>query len=481
MRRQEKHFGTCSFPFLASAFLLILQCSITHGVEKVPDFSVLEKTVLEELKETNTPGAAISVIQDGNILFEKGFGVSSLETKLPVSSEMLFQIGSLTKMFTAAMLVTLEQQGKVKLDSPISAYIKELKPGFAEITTHQLLSQTSGLKDQPADYGLHGENALSDFLLSLPEKEYCLLPPGKAFSYSNPGYAMAGLLIQEAGSTSYVNQMTDRIFKPLGMKSTTFEPTLAMTFPLALGHNEGSDGKLAVVRPFAEDTRFLPAGYMYSNVRDLSRFVIAFLNNGTLDHQQVLAPAVIRKLSTAYVDVPADPFFEDSHYGYGLFIHKYRGLVVMEHGGSMPGFSGNIWMVPDHHFAIIILTNKEGVPFRKTSDQALQMFLPVQSAAPLVSETVVPMTDQEMASYVGIYRNRWNVELVMREGKLFLKRFGLELQVVKIGDHLFSLRPADGSKADHIMIYPESNDDPGYLQMFIWAFRKEARAQAIQN
>lgn len=470
-----------SFPFLASAVLFFLQCSFTHGAEKAPDFSLLEKTVLEELKETNTPGAAISVIQDGKTLFEKGFGVSSVETKIPVSPEMLFQIGSLTKMFTAVMLVTLEQQGKVDLDSPISAYIKELKPGFAEITAHQLLSQTSGLKDQPADYGLHGENALSDFLFSLPEKEYCLLPPGKTFSYSNPGYAMAGLLIQEAGAASYVDQMKDRIFKPLGMKSTTFEPTLAMTFPLALGHNEGSDGKLAVVRPFAEDTRFLPAGYMYSNVQDLSRFVIAFLNDGILDHQQLLDPAVIRKLSTAYVDVPADPFFEDSHYGYGLFIHKYLGLLVMEHGGTMPGFSGNIWMVPDHQFAIVILGNKEGVPFRKTSEQALKMFLPVQNALPPVSETVVPMTDPEMASYVGVYRNRWNVELMTREGKLFLKRFGSEFQVVKIADNLFSLRSSDGGKADHILIYPESNGGPGYLQMFIWAFRKDARPQSIQD
>ena len=385
---------------------------------------------------------------------------------------MLFQIGSMTKMFTAAELVTLAEEGKVKLDAPIGDYVEGTSPALARITAHQLLSQTSGIVDQPAEYGSQDESALADFVHSWKESEYCLLPPGRIFSYSNPGYSLAGFLVQQVGGKSYADLMVESVFKPLGMNQTTFRPTVAMTFPIAVGHSESEQKKLVVVRPFAQDTRYLPAGYIYTSIDDLSRFAIAFVNDGKLDGKEVLHPDVIRKMSQSYIDIPTDPVWIDSRYGYGLFLHMYRGVKLLEHVGSMPGFVAEIWMVPEKKGAVIVLANKEGRPFTKTMDKALELLTTLQTIDSPRPKPNIPITEQEMNQYAGTYHNRWDVEVAVRDGKLILKRFGSEIELSKVGPNRFSM-PASNGKSEEILIFPSASDSPGFLQMFIWGFKKQ--------
>src|SRR5688572_10518583 len=108
--------------------------------EQQPDFSQLEKVVLDELKETNTPGATVAIVSGDRVIYAKGFGTSNIETGAPMMPNMLFRIGSTTKMFTAAALVTLAEDGRIKLDEPVGNYIKGLNPKIAQLTAHQLLS-----------------------------------------------------------------------------------------------------------------------------------------------------------------------------------------------------------------------------------------------------------------------------------------------------------------------------------------------------
>jgi CubicO group peptidase (beta-lactamase class C family) len=115
--------------------------------QKQIDFAELDKVALEELKQQNTPGAAVAVIKDGQMIYAKGYGVAGVETGAPVTPDMLFRLGSTTKMLTAAALVTLAAAGKLKLDAPIGDYVKGLNPRLAQVTAHQLLSQSAGLRD----------------------------------------------------------------------------------------------------------------------------------------------------------------------------------------------------------------------------------------------------------------------------------------------------------------------------------------------
>ena len=335
------------------------------------NFGDLDKVIQEELKSTNTPGAAVAVISGERIILAKGFGVACVETGARVSPDMLFRLGSTTKMLTAATLVSLAQEGKLQLDQPIGNYVKGLSPKLARVTAHQLLSHTAGIREETTWYGLHDDSALANKVRSMSDN-FCTMEPGKTYAYSSPGYWLAGFLIEELGGKPFADQMSDRLFQPLGMKRTTLRPTLAMTYPLAQGHQAVGNDAPTVVRPAADNAATWPAGSVYSSANDLARFVIAFLNGGTIDGKEVLPPAVIAKMSTAHVAIPES---KDS-YGYGLRIREERGVRVLEHNGNRLGYGSLIRMVPEHRFAVIILANKTGATFRRTADKALELLLP---------------------------------------------------------------------------------------------------------
>jgi len=131
--------------------------------------------------------------------------------------------------------------------------------------------------------------------------------------------------------------MSERLFEPLGMKSTTFRPTVAMTYPLSQGHSVSGKAKPTVIRPFGDNVAGWPDGFMFSSVNDLARFAIAFMDGGKIDGKQVLTPAVIARLSTPYADLHSRFGFENGRYGYGLFVHDYRGAHVVWHAGPHTG------------------------------------------------------------------------------------------------------------------------------------------------
>jgi CubicO group peptidase (beta-lactamase class C family) len=152
------------------------------------DFSQLEKVALEELKRTNTPGAAVAVVSGDRLVFAKGFGTANIETGAPITPDMLFRVGSITKMFTAVVLVTLAEDKQINLDEPIGKYVQKLNPKLSVVTAHQLMSHTAGMTDEsPSDYGSHDDSALAAYVRSLKEDHF-FTDPGRIFSYSNPGF-----------------------------------------------------------------------------------------------------------------------------------------------------------------------------------------------------------------------------------------------------------------------------------------------------
>src|SRR4030095_10025862 len=228
--------------------VLLPSASLVLAQPQTVDFTQLEKVALEELKETNTPGAAVAVVSGDRLVFAKGFGVANIETGAPVTPDTLFRIGSVTKMFTAAVLVTLAENGRIKLDEPISKYVEGLNFKLSQVTAHQLMSHTAGMTDEsPSDYGSHDDSALAAYVRSLNEDQF-FTEPGKIFSYSNPGFDVVGFLIEEVNRRAYADQMSVRLFKPLGMNSTTFRPTVAMTYPLSQGHRGSGKTKPSVIR-----------------------------------------------------------------------------------------------------------------------------------------------------------------------------------------------------------------------------------------
>jgi CubicO group peptidase (beta-lactamase class C family) len=352
-----------------------------------------------------------------------------------MTPDMLFRIGSTTKMFTATAVVTLAEEGRINLDQPIGNYVKGLNPKIAALTPHQLLSHTSGMIDEAPMYGDHDDTAMARVIRSWKDDQL-FTEPGKIISYSNPGYWLAGFVAESVVGKPYADLMSERLFKPLGMARTTFRPTIAMTYPLAQGHNASGKSAPTVVRPFADNSASWPAGSMFTNVFDLSRFVIAFMNDGKLEAKQVLQPSVIAKLSTPRIRIPTSA---SEKYGYGLMISNYRGVHVIEHGGSRSGYGSIIRMAPEHRFSVIVLGNRTGVALNKTAEKAMELMLPLKPKESEKPNPVLQMSESEMAGYVGKYGQRsTSYEILVKDGKLFLKQGETEVLITKVGNNLFA-------------------------------------------
>jgi CubicO group peptidase (beta-lactamase class C family) len=397
------------------------------------DFSQLERAVAEELRNTGTPGGAIAVVFGDRVIYSRGFGIANVETNEPVRPDMLFRLGSTTKMFTAAALVTLAERGAIDLSAPVGSYVTGLNAKVGRVTGDQLLSHQSGFFDEAPMIGSNDETALEQEVRSWTDARF-FTEPGKIFSYSNPGYWFAGFLIEHAGKRKYADQLDESIFKPLGMKSTTLRPMVAMTYPLAQGHEETPQGP-RVIRPAANNAASWPAGSIFSNVNDLSRFVIAFMNDGYLDGKQVLSPAVIRSLSTRRAKIPGG----NVSYGYGLQISNDRGFDVVSHGGSRAGYGSSIRMVPSKKFGVITVANRTGIGLTVTADMAMQIGL--SSLPPRTSSTAVSSAPPgaELNAYVGTYsQGPRSIELLVRDGTLMLKQNNREQAVTISGDGLLA-------------------------------------------
>jgi CubicO group peptidase (beta-lactamase class C family) len=190
--------------------------------------------------------------------FSHGYGVASVDTGAPVSPNMLFRLGSTTKMFTAAAVVGLALEGHIDLEAPISRYITGLDPAIGKLTANLLLSHTAGLRDEAPMFGSHDEPALGAGIRSW-KADFFFAKPGQVYSYSNPGFWVAGFLAESVAGKSDADVVEERLFHPLGMERSTLRPTMAMTWPLAQGHDV-QDGKPEVIRPAADNAATWPAG-----------------------------------------------------------------------------------------------------------------------------------------------------------------------------------------------------------------------------
>ena len=263
--------------------------------------------------------------------------------------------------------------------------------------------------------------------------------------------------------------MNDNLFKPLGMTSTTFRPTLAMTYPLAQGHNVAGNSTPTVVRPFADNSASWPAGSMFTNVLDLSRFVIAFINGGKIDGKQVLSPAVIAKLSAPHAIIPGQP---DAKYGYGLMISNYRGVRLVEHGGSRSGYGSVIKMVPEQRFAVILLGNRTGVALNKTAEKAMELMLALKPVEAQKPKQELAMSVSEMANYVGKYGQREvSFEILLHEGRLFLKQGQYEVPISKVGENRFSAGLTGNAQMEFALV-PGADGKAEYLHLGLRAAKR---------
>jgi CubicO group peptidase (beta-lactamase class C family) len=427
--------------FIRSTFTLFLIAISTYalaGQQTQQDrFAGLERVVMDELEETKTPGAVVAIVQGDRIIYSKGFGVANVDTQQPVNPEMLFPIASMTKMYTAAALVSLAEEGKLDLKAPIGRYIEGLPSRLASLTAHQLLSHTAGLMDGGASGWRFDDRSLAQEVGTYKDIQF-YTEPGAIFSYANPGFVIAGLLVEKVSGKPYTQFVRERITLPLGMNRTVFHSQVVMTYPFSQTHL-GQEGKAAtIMRPMGLIHHSIwPAGGLFSNVNDLARFAVAYMNGGVLDGKQALPDPLFKRLSTPVAPVHSQ--IKGGSYGYGLMMHERRGVYLVEHGGTLPGSTSDFVMAPQQRVAVIVLANRRS-HLTKTVNKALELMLPFKQEPE--EAKMAALSPAELTEYVGRYAQGQgsNIEVVSANGGLELKNSGGGFALSRVAPDVFSVR-----------------------------------------
>lgn len=300
------------------------------------------------------PGASVAVIKDGKVVFERGYGEANLETMEAATPRTNYRLASITKQFTAMAVMMLADRKLLSIDDPVAKYLPELAALAPGVTLRHLLTHTSGLPDYAHLLPEDQKTQISDKdVLELARHLTTPVVPGKAFHYSNTGYALLALVIERVSKLSYGEFLHRNIFQPLGMTHTmTYAPDAEIP-DRAFGYSAQASG--AVPADQTATTAVLGDGGIYSSCHDLVRWVRA-LQRGALVDPELLAEATRGLVPTNKPGVA---------YGFGWRISDLHGERLVWHTGTTSGFKNALLWVPSKKLAVIILTNRrQGAPLR---------------------------------------------------------------------------------------------------------------------
>lgn len=310
-----------------------------------------------QLQRENIAGAVVLVVKDGRVLFAKGYGYSDVDKKTPVSVDAtLFRPGSISKLFTWTAVMQLVEQGKLDLDRDVNAYLDFKIPAtFPQpITLRNIMTHTPGFEEQIKDL-INQEGApmatLREHLVRhMPER---IFPPGTTPAYSNYGASLAGYIVERVSGRPFNDYVAENIFKPLGMTRSTFvQPLPAELKPLmSSGYREGS-GK---AKPF-EIVEEAPAGALAATAADLSRFMIAHLQGGTLENAHILRPETARRMHSQQFSL--SPAMNGMCLGF--YEESRNGHRIIGHGGDTFYFHSDLHLVPDAGLGFFVSYNSAG-------------------------------------------------------------------------------------------------------------------------
>lgn len=390
------------------------------------DHEQLHERVGELMRETAVPGACVGVLQNGET-HVAGFGVTNVNHPLDVTADTLFQIGSISKTYTATLLLRLVELGKLDLDAPLLTYLPDFRVGdetvAGRVRVRDLLTHTAGwVGDHFVDTGSGGDanRNYATSMAGLPQ----LAPPGTHFSYNNASFSLAGHLIETVAEMSFEAAMQRYLFDPLGLTHSYFYAGDVMTHRFAVGHRVTANGA-EVQRPWPLPRAVHPAGAICCSVGDLLRYAQFHLNDGALaatttdvpttDHQQLMSADIVRQMRTAQFAVG------DMMEAIGLawFLDRVDGVVMASHGGATVGQLSLLLLVPERQFALAIVTNADygRVLTKELSGWMLGHYLGLHGAEPVPVE--VP--EEELRGLVGVYKRPFqDVELRWENGRLSL-------------------------------------------------------------
>lgn len=318
---------------------------------------------------------------------DKGYGFANLEWQVSNTPTTKFRLGSITKQFTAASILLLEERGKLKVEDPVKKYMPDAPAAWDKVTIFHLLTHTSGIPSFTSfpDYETKQAQSMTPQQLVDWFKDKPLeFEPGTKWNYSNSGYVLLGYLIEKISGQSYADFVQQNIFTPLGMKDSGYDSNSALIEHRASGYSRGKDGP--VNAGFVNMTVPLSAGALYSTTEDLLRWEEGLFGG------KVLKPESLAKMTT--------PFKED--YAFGLGVTTTKGHKMIAHNGGIQGFNTSLIYYPDDKLVVAVLANLNG-PF---ADQLAAQLGEVAHGEKVVlasEHKAIAVSPKILAQYVGTY------------------------------------------------------------------------------
>lgn len=340
---------------------------------------------------------SVMVAKNGKIIFSKSYGMADLEWNVPNSSATRFNIASMTKQFTAAAILLLEDRGKLKTDDPVKKYLADAPASWDKITIYHLLTHTSGIADDAAKY----EPGPPEKLLfrDTPLK----FQPGEQWAYTNLGYIVLGYLLEKVSGQTYEEFVQQNIFKPLGMNDSGLMSFVNLIPRRASGYWPGNNGIENADRP--DPRTGFSAGSLYSTTEDLLRWKEGLFGG------KLLTPASLRKMTT--------PFKSD--YACGLHVNRVDGHLMIEHDGNNIGFNSDMAYYPEERIAVIVLANLNGTV---TGEMTKALAAVAHREAPPIPSVhkEIPLSKEVLARYAGTFEfSHFTLEMALERNHLLVK------------------------------------------------------------
>lgn len=333
-------------------YLLFLAGLVVTGMRsQIPQSTAID-SLFSAWDSMETPGAALGVIRDGQLIYAKGYGSADLEHDVPITPETVFYIGSVSKQFVTFCILLLEEQGKLDLDDRIQKYLPEFPEYDAPLTIRHFIHHTSGVRDYLTLMDLKGRSYLDHIT---PLEVYDLIKrqqelnftPGERYLYSNSCYFMLAMIVEKASGMPIREFARENIFEPLGMAHSLFyDDNRDLIKNRAFSYYKRDDGYENLINRFD----LVGSGGVYSNIEDLALWDQNFYDN----QLGAGGPSLIEKMQ-------ADGKLnngESAGYAFALNVGEYRGLKTVSHGGALAGYRSELLRFPEQRFSVVILANR---------------------------------------------------------------------------------------------------------------------------
>ncbi len=375
--------------------------------------SKIDKILTEQFKSNET-GVSALVAKDGKVIYRKAFGKANLELNVNMTSDNVFEIGSITKQFTSVAILMLLEEGKLSLEDDITKFIPDYPTKGKKITVHHLLTHTSGIKSYTGMSKFGKVMTLDKSPLKFIDffkNEPMDFDPGEKYKYNNSGYFLLGYIIEKVSGMSYPKFIKERIFDKIGMNNSYYGSYTEVIKNRASGYNKRG-GKFTNAQYISLSLPYA-AGSIMSNVDDMLKWQTAISNNTFVKKE------IINKAFTNYTLNNGDKI----NYGYGWSINEINDVPTIEHGGAIPGYLSMGISVPSENIYVIVFSN---CGCKSPTNTAIRIATLAIDKPTFEKSNSVSLSQDQLKKWVGTYQFKNDVirYITLKDNQLYSKREG---------------------------------------------------------